>query len=125
MENSKFEFQELLDKEQFIKIPSDTILFREGDAGDRMYIVVVGEISLEMNGQVLGTAGIGGIVGEMALIDESPRTGTATTLTDCVLAPLDMDAFMALVRQRPEFSIYIMRVLTERLRQSNDFLNLF
>ena len=65
MENSKFEFQELLDKEQFIRIPSDTILFREGEAGDSMYIVIEGKISLEMNGQVLGTEGIGGTVGEM------------------------------------------------------------
>lgn len=125
MENSRFEFQELLNKEEFINVPTDTVLFRQGEVGDRMYIVLEGKISLEMNGQALGTEGIGGIVGEMALIDKTPRIGTATTLSDCVLAPLDMNAFTTLVRQKPEFSIHVMRVLTKRLRQSNDFLNLF
>ena len=125
MENSKFEFQELLNKEEFISVRPDTVLFRQGEAGDRMYIVLEGEISLEINGQALGTEGVGGIVGEMALIDETPRIGTATTLTDCVLAPLDMDAFTTLVKQKPEFSIHVMRVLTKRLRQANDFFNLF
>jgi len=125
MEKSKFEFQEYLNKEHFINFPSGAILFREGEAGDRMYIILEGEIVLEMNGQALGKEGSGGVVGEMALIDDTPRTGTATTLTDCLLAPLDMDAFTALVKQKPEFSIHVMRVLTKRLRQSNDFLNLF
>ena len=125
MENSRFEFQELLNKEEFINVPTDTVLFRQGEVGDRMYIVLEGKISLEMNGQALGTEGIGGIVGEMALIDKTPRIGTATKLSDCVLAPLDMNAFTTLVRQKPEFSIHVMRVLTKRLRQSNDFLNLF
>ena len=125
MEESKFELQELLNKEHFIKVPSDTILFREGEVGEKMYIIIEGEISLSMNGQALGKERNGGIVGEMALLDEAARTGTATTLTDCVLAPLDMDAFMALVQKRPEFSIHVMRTLTKRLRDSNDFLNLF
>lgn len=125
MENKKLEIQELLDKEQFIKIPSDTVLFREGEVGDKMYIILEGEISLSMNGQALGKESSGGIVGEMALLDAAARTGTAKTLTDCVLAPLDMDAFMTLVQKKPEFSIHVMRVLTKRLRQSNDFLNLF
>jgi len=125
MENYKFEFQKLLDNAQFIKIPSDTILFREGEVGDKMYIILEGEIGLSMNGQALGKESNGGIVGEMALLDEAERTGTATTLTDCVLAPLDMDAFMALVKKKPEFSIHVMRLLTKRLRDSNDFLNLF
>ena len=125
MENSRIEFQELLNKEEFINVPTDTVLFRQGEVGDRMYIVLEGKISLEMNGQALGTEGIGGIVVEMALIDKTPRIGTATTLSDCVLAPLDMNAFTTLVRQKPEFSIHVMRVLTKRLRQSNDFLNLF
>ncbi len=126
MEDSKFEFLKLLDNQNhFVHVPADTVLFREGDVGDKMYIILEGQIHLTINEQDLFTEVDGGIVGEMALIDEDVRTATATTLTDCVLAALDLDAFKDLIQKKPEFSIHVMRVLSQRLRKANEFLTLF
>ena len=126
MDKFEFEFMKLLENhDQFVRIPAGSVLFREGDAGDNMYIILEGEISLTINGQALGQELEGGVVGEMALIDESSRSATATTRTDCLLAPLDIEAFTELVRKKPEFAIQVMRVLSQRLRLANEILTLF
>lgn len=126
METDTFEFIELLEnKSDLVKVPAGTVLFREGEVGDRMYVILEGEISLTINEQPLGTEVDGGIVGEMSLIDETLRSATATTQADSVLAPLDHDAFEAMVQMQPKFAIHVMRVLSQRLRLANEILNLF
>ena len=126
MDKSEFEFLELLDnQDQFIRVPAETVLFREGDKGDKMYVILDGEIGLSINGQELDVEFDGGIVGEMALIDEADRSATAITRTDCVLAPLDLETFMALVQKKPHFAIHVMQVLSQRLRKANEILTLF
>jgi CRP-like cAMP-binding protein len=126
MDHAEFAFLELLgDQQEFINIPANTVLFREGDDGDRMFVILEGEVQLTINEQTLGMEVEGGIVGEMALIDEAKRSATATTLTDTVLAPLDLSAFTALVQKKPEFAIHVMRVLSQRLRLANEILSLF
>ena len=115
MDKSKFEFLEMLDdQETLMKVPADTVLFSEGEVGDKMYIVLEGEVRLSINDQALGMETEGGIIGEMALIEEAPRSATATTSTDCVLAPLDVDAFKSLVQKNPGFAIHLMQVLSQR-----------
>lgn len=126
MDTKEFEFLELLDnQDKFLRVPAGTILFREGEDGDQMYVILEGEIVLTINGQSLGQELEGGIIGEMALIDEAARSATATTVTDCLLAPLDRAAFMALVQRKPEFAIHVMQVLSQRLRLANEILALF
>jgi CRP-like cAMP-binding protein len=126
VEKVDFEFLELLEnQDQFIRVPADSVLFREGEKGDKMYVILEGEIRLSINNQALGLEVDGGIVGEMALIDEALRSATATTLTDCLLAPLDLEAFTTLVKKKPEFAIHVMQVLSQRLRLANEILTLF
>jgi CRP-like cAMP-binding protein len=126
MEKIQFEFLKLLDNQhEFIRVPGGETLFQEGDEGGTMFVVLEGGIDLTINGQSLGTESEGGIVGEMSLIDEAVRSATAKTNSDCVLAPLDMDAFMALVQKEPQFAVHVMRVLSQRLRQANEILTLF
>ena len=126
MDRSEFEFMELLENhDQFVRKPAGTVLFREGEPGDQMYVILEGEVSLTINGQALGQELEGGIVGEMALIDEADRSATATTRTECLLAPLDLEGFTSLVKKKPEFAIYVMRVLSQRLRLANEILTLF
>ncbi|HEU5100134.1 MAG TPA: Crp/Fnr family transcriptional regulator [Roseiflexaceae bacterium] len=62
-------------------------------------------------------AGPGGIVGEMALIDDRPRSATAVAATDCRLVPIDERRFTFLVQQTPMFALAVMRVMAERLRR--------
>jgi CRP/FNR family cyclic AMP-dependent transcriptional regulator len=94
-------------------------IFAAGDKGDAMYVVRTGEVVIERGGQVMETLGPGGIFGEMALIDGSPRSATARAKTDCVVAPINEKSFLFLVHETPFFAIAVMRTLAERLRRMN------
>ena len=94
-----------------------TLIFREGDPGDTMYVVAEGEIDILIHGKVVETAGPGGIVGEMALIDKKPRSATVTARTDCKVAAVDAKRFSLMVQQTPFFAIEVMQVMAERLRR--------
>lgn len=91
-------------------------IFKEGEQGNKMYIVKEGEVELLVRGKVIANVGKGGIIGEMALIDNKPRSATARAKTDCELGPINEHRFLELVHQKPIFALDVMRVLVERLR---------
>jgi len=109
----------------FTRYSAGKTIFKEGEAGDRMYVIVEGEVRLTINGQKLATEHPGGIIGEMSLIEEANRSATASAETDCILAPLDMRAFKSLVAREPQFAIQVMQVLSRRLRAANEILTLY
>ena len=82
-----------------------------------MYIVKEGEVDILVHGKTVETVGPGEILGEMALIDQNPRSATAVARTDCQLVPIDEKRFTFLVQQTPYFSIEVMRIMARRLRQ--------
>jgi CRP/FNR family cyclic AMP-dependent transcriptional regulator len=96
----------------------DTI-FSEGDKGDVMYVVRSGEVEIVRNGKIMETLSSGGVFGEMALIDGSPRVATVRAKTDCVLAPINEKSFLFLVHETPYFAVAVMRTLANRLRRMN------
>jgi CRP-like cAMP-binding protein len=96
------------------------VIFGVGDKGDTMYLIRTGEVVIERGGKVIETLGPGGIFGEMALIDGSPRSATARVTTDCVVAPINEKTFLFLVHETPFFAIAVMRTLAERLRRMNE-----
>lgn len=108
-----------------VKVAAGESLFREGDTGDQMYVVAAGKIRLSINGELLDEESMGGVVGELALIDKAPRSATAIASEDSVLIPLGMPEFTALVRRQPGFAIHIMKIQGERLRKSHEYLNWF
>jgi CRP-like cAMP-binding protein len=91
-------------------------VFNAGDEGNCMYVVQEGEVDVLANGKVIDSLGPGGMFGEMALIDHSPRSATVMAKTDCKLVPLDEDKFMAHVHRTPFFALTVMRLMTARLR---------
>ena len=93
----------------------DTI-FEAGDEGHYMYVIQDGEIEILVNGKVIDSMGPGGVFGEMALIDNSPRAATATAVTDCTLVPVTAPRFRSLVKESPDFALEIMRLMAARLR---------
>jgi CRP/FNR family cyclic AMP-dependent transcriptional regulator len=95
------------------------VIFVEGDKGDKMYVIRSGEIEIERDGTVVETLSPGGIFGEMALIDGSPRAATARAKTSCEVAPITEKSFLFLVHETPFFAIAVMRTLAERLRRSH------
>lgn len=94
------------------------VIFAKGDKGDKMYVIRSGEIEIERDGKVVETLSPGGIFGEMALIDGSPRAATARAKTACEVAPITEKSFLFLVHETPFFAIAVMRTLAERLRRA-------
>ena len=95
------------------------MIFEEGDRGDEFFIVVRGEVEIRSGDRHFETLGPDGIFGEMALIDDSPRSATAVALTDVTLAPIKENQFLFLVQNAPFFALSVMRVLARRLRRQN------
>src|SRR3972149_9805335 len=72
------------------------VIFSEGDKGDKMYVIRSGEVEVERNGKIVETLSAGGIFGQMALIDGSPRAATARAKTAFGVAPLTAKKFLVL-----------------------------
>ena len=98
------------------------VIFKEGQPGDVMYVVIDGTIDILIHDKVINIVGPGGILGEMALLDNEPRSMTAIAITDCKLAPVDQRRFMFLVQETPFFAIQVMQIMAERLRRLNNLL---
>jgi CRP/FNR family cyclic AMP-dependent transcriptional regulator len=98
--------------------PGD-FLFREGEKADKMYVLLEGEIDIFLGDFVFEIAGPGSLVGEMALIDETPRTANAVARKPSRLAQIDRRRFHFLVQQTPHFATHVMKVLADRLRHMN------
>jgi len=94
-------------------------LFKEGDHGKEFFVVVRGHVEVRSGNRLLETLGEDSIFGEMALIDDSPRSATVVALTDVTVAPIQEKQFLFLVRHTPFFALRVMRVLAERLRTQN------
>jgi CRP/FNR family transcriptional regulator, cyclic AMP receptor protein len=92
-------------------------IFEAGQTGDKLYVVVEGEVELSHNGRTLEVVGPGSIFGEMALIDSKARSATATAKTESKLASVDQKRFTFLIQQTPFFAIQVMGIMAERLRR--------
>jgi CRP-like cAMP-binding protein len=102
-----------------VEIKAGEELFREGDAGDVMYVLLAGEAEITAGGLSVDIAKPGDILGEVALIDDSPRSATVTACTDCKLAVIDKKRFHFLVDETPGFAIDVMRAMARRLKQAD------
>jgi CRP-like cAMP-binding protein len=94
----------------------DTI-FSEGDTGDLAYVVTEGEIELSIHGRPVEDVGIGGIFGEMALIDSHSRSATAKAKTDAKVVAIDQRRFLYLIQNTPFFAVEVMHVMADRIRR--------
>ena len=111
----------LFDKEtDLVVMEPGHVLFRKGEAGRHMYIVKSGEVQIVDGNYVLETVRPGGILGEMALVDGRPRSATARSFGHSTVIPIDEHRFLFLVQHTPFFSIRVMRVMSARLRSTNE-----
>lgn len=101
--------------------PGDTI-FTVGDRGDVMYVVIAGNVEIQVHGQVMETAVPGDILGEMALVGQGARSATAIARTEVTLVPIDQKRFTFLVQETPYFAVYVMKILADRLAKMNKII---
>ena len=102
-----------------VQLAPGDFLFREGDKRDRMYVLLEGEVDIRLGNHVVETAKEGALIGEMALIDDSPRAANAVAKSACRLAQIDRKVFDFVIQQHPPFARHVMKVLADRLRHMN------
>ena len=101
-------------------------LFRRGDVGGELYVVVEGEIRIHLDHAArevtLARHGVGGVVGEMSVFDEEPRSASAQAVTDTTVRVLRRDRLQAIVHEHPEVLLEFIRNLSRRLRAMDEKL---
>lgn len=102
------------------------VLFKAGDKSDGMYLIRRGEVSvyLEQDGKevVLASIGEGGMIGEMALFDNQPRSASVKATKEAEVTLISLDDFGKLMKQIPKWFVGLMSALSSRLRQTNERL---
>jgi CRP/FNR family transcriptional regulator, cyclic AMP receptor protein len=114
---------ELFRKERdILQLAPGDFLFCEGENDEKMYFLLEGEVDISLGDFVLETAGPGSLLGEMALIDDAPRTANAVAKKTSRLAQIDRRRFHFLVQQTPQFATHVMKTVADRLRYVNAVL---
>lgn len=108
-----------------VRLRKGTVLFHEGDAGDRLYVIIEGKLKLgqaapDGRETLLAVLGPGEMFGELSLFDPGPRTATVAALTDTTLMGLGHSALRAWLTGRPEVAAALLRSLAQRLRRTNE-----
>ncbi len=98
-----------------LRLDPGTVIVREGDAGDRFYIVAEGEVEVTEAGKLISELEAGGYFGEIALIRDIPRTATVTAKTPVVLYALDREDFLAAVTSHEPSAEAAEEVVSARL----------
>ena len=111
-----------------VKFSKGNTLFKEGDAGDRLFVVIDGKIKLGTSSgdgreNLLSILGPSEMFGELSLFDPGPRTATATAVTDCRLLSLAYDQVVGLITAHPRVGLQLLGRLSQRLRRSNNELS--
>ncbi len=110
-------FELFKDSPDRVSFEAGAVVFAEGQPGTAMFVVTSGRVELRLGGRVLEVVEKGGILGELAIVDESPRSATAVALTDCELVAIGRSRFEYLVQQMPYFALSVMEVMANRLRR--------
>ena len=101
------------------RVRAGGVIFREGEDADELFVIKSGYVRIQIGNRVVADLTADTIFGEMALIDDEPRSATALAITDVELAPVSEKQFLFLVSQTPYFALKVMRVLAQRLRVTN------
>ena len=112
----------------WVRFPRTHIIFSEGDPGDHLYIITSGKVKIghrlpDGREGLIAIMGPTDMFGELAVFDPGPRTSTVTTLTEVHAAQMDRQALRSWIAEYPEIAEQLLRVLTRRLRRTNNDLS--
>jgi CRP/FNR family transcriptional regulator, cyclic AMP receptor protein len=104
------------------------MVFHQGDAGDQMYIVAEGHVNIHLPGDESRRVSLkditrGEYFGELALFDDKPRSASALATTDALLLELSRETLSSYLERRPRAAMAILRMMSERLRETNTLLS--
>ena len=105
-----------------VEFPKKTQIFHEMDPADFMYVILSGEVEVTLRGEPLGAELEGGIIGEMAMINNSTRSATAFTLSKVKAARVNREQFKGIIAENPEFALHLMQVMANRLRVADQLI---
>lgn len=94
-------------------------IFNRGDDSGEMYVVDSGVVDILINGVVIESILPEGFFGEISLIEDSVRTADARARTDCKLITINRHHFLLMVEALPQFAIYVMKGMADRLRNAD------
>ncbi|MGD8406045.1 MAG: Npt1/Npt2 family nucleotide transporter [Anaerolineales bacterium] len=99
-----------------VDVSENETIFREGDVGDNMYVILDGKVRVHNDERLVNDLGEREVFGEMALLDPEPRSASVTALEATRLFRLNQRDFYKLMDERPEVAMGIIHILTARLR---------
>ncbi len=107
--------------------PQHSVIFSEGERGHTMYVILDGEIEIRKRTgknsyKILVTLKGGDFFGEMAIIENKPRTATAVAKVPSTLITLDTDAFYTMVERSSDFAVKMIKTLSSRLRKADHLI---
>ena len=109
------------------KLNAGDVLFNEGDKGDVMYLIRDGKVKITKgrgdDEKVLAVLKEGDFFGEMAIIDGSPRSASATATTPVTMLVIDKETFKAKIKENPLIE-YVLETLSRRLRNADEQIRL-
>ena len=114
---SKKELTQLARVSEDMEIPEGQVLTKEGEIGHEFFVIVEGEVEVTRKGRKLGKRGGGDFIGEIALIEETPRTATVTAKTPLRVFVLTSTDFRYLLEENPQVQGKVMRALARRVAE--------
>jgi CRP-like cAMP-binding protein len=106
------------------EFPTGTVIFREGDAGNEMYVIQSGKVNITKKARdvekVLVTLGPGAFFGEMAIINQKPRSASAVVVEDARLLVIGPKTFDAMIRGNAEIAVRMIKILAQRLQEADE-----
>lgn len=110
--------------DKHIRVERGETIFKEGDDGDCMYVIVEGQVQIVRDSGsspvVLATLGEGAFFGEMAILHRTTRTATAVAVTDVELMTVQGPDLVHLLAKRPELGARMIHTLTRRLEHTTN-----
>jgi CRP/FNR family transcriptional regulator, cyclic AMP receptor protein len=106
------------------KYSAGSVLISQGDTGAGLYIITSGKVRITQANnpdraeEEIGTSGAGDVLGEMALLDDLPRSATVTAVDDVTALLLPVWEFRAAVRSHPDIALHMLATLSRRLRNA-------
>jgi CRP-like cAMP-binding protein len=99
--------------------PEGEVIIREGDHGEEMFLIVEGEIEIHRESKPLAVLKSHDNFGEMSILDNEPRSATATARADCLLLRIRQSDFYDILERHFNVALTIIHTLTGRLREMN------